>query len=432
MSLKDRLGRLTGEPDKSFQVDPGQDKNSELRRKIDQIMNRRERIAPARMSVTRKGVIPLEQIIAGEEARMPYGNFFLSRGTLNADNAHGHCRICDFAQPNMKAAAFLAGHHVYDSLSIAGGLFLDTETTGLAGGTGTFPFLIGLGWFEADSFITCQLFARDFSEEKAMLTYLSELASGKEFLVTFNGRAYDLNLLSARFILNRCQNNLADMPHIDLLHPSRRIFAHRLENARLSTIETYILGVERDGDVPGFEIPQRYFDWLHQRDGKLMEDVFKHNRLDIVSMASLLKCLADLVEDSQEMEHGNHGDFLKLAKLIHERGDIKKATKMLETLIMSHHLEVAMDARRSLSLIYKKAHRWEHASKIWQDLLAADQYDVFAVEELAKFYEHHTRELVKALELVRDFLDRALRLSNIERTSLEHRLQRLIHKISSK
>ena len=91
-------------------------------------------------------------IIAGEEARTPYGNFFLSQSTLNADDAHGHWRICDFAQPSMDAAAFLAGRQVFKDLSIAGGLFLDTETTGLAGGTGTFPFLIGLGWFEAGSF----------------------------------------------------------------------------------------------------------------------------------------------------------------------------------------------------------------------------------------------------------------------------------------
>ncbi len=162
----------------------------------------------------------------------------------------------------MEATAFLAGPRMSQDMSIEDGLFLDTETTGLAGGTGTFPFLIGLGWFEAGSFVTCQLFARDFSEERAMLRYLSELASGKQFLVTFNGKAYDLNLLAARFILNRSPDTLTTMPHIDLLHPSRRIFAHRLENARLSTIETHVLGVKREGDVPGFEIPQRYFDWL--------------------------------------------------------------------------------------------------------------------------------------------------------------------------
>ena len=431
MSLKDRLERLTGETDKSFESEPRQDKISELRRKIDQAMNRRERIAPARTPVTRRNAIPLEQIIAGEEARMPYGNFFLSRGTLNADDAHGHWRICDFARPSMKATAFLIGGHASEDLSIAGGLFLDTETTGLAGGTGTFPFLIGLGWFEAGAFITCQLFARDFSEERAMLTYLSELASTKQFLVTFNGKAYDLNLLTARFILNRCQDTLSAMPHIDLLHPSRRIFSHRLENARLSTIETHILGVERDGDVPGFEIPQRYFDWLRQHDGRLLEDVFKHNRLDIVSMASLLKYLADLLEGNEEMDHGHHGDLLKLAGLIHDRGDLQKAKRLLEALIMSHHPDVAMSARRSLSLIYKKTHCWEEAAQLWQHLLASKPHKTFASEELAKFYEHHARECGKALEIVRKMLDDGTHLNDAEHASLEHRLQRLLHKTSS-
>ena len=124
-----------------------------------------------------------------------------------------------------------------------------------------------------------------------MLAHLSELASAKRFLVTFNGRAYDLNLLSSRYILNRKEDVLLGMPHIDLLHPSRRMFAHRLENARLLTIEAHVLGVRRADDVPGYEIPQRYFDWLRRRDGRLMEDVFRHNRFDIVSMASLRKYL---------------------------------------------------------------------------------------------------------------------------------------------
>jgi len=431
MSLKDRLGRLTGETDKSLQIDSRQDKISELRRKIDSVMNRRERIVPKNVPVTRRTAMPLEDIIAGEEARMPYGNFFLSRGTLNADDAHGHWRICEFAQPNMKAAAFLIGNHASADLSITGGLFLDTETTGLAGGTGTFPFLIGLGWFEADAFITCQLFARDFSEERAMLMYLSELASTKQFLVTFNGKAFDLNLLMARFILNRCQDTLSVMPHIDLLHPSRRIFSHRLENARLSTIETHVLGVSRDGDVPGFEIPQRYFDWLRHRDGRLLEDVFKHNRLDIVSMASLLKYLTDLLEGNEGMNHSHHGDLLKLAGLIHDHGDLQRAKRLFEALVMSHNQEVAMNARRSLSLIYKKSHCWEEAAQLWQNLLASNPHKIFAAVELAKFYEHHARECMKALEIVRELLDDAAHLDHAEHTSLEHRLQRLLRKMSS-
>ena len=203
------------------------------------------------------------------------------------------------------------------------------------------------------------------------------------------------------------------------------MLAHRLENARLSTIETHVLGVERDGDVPGFEIPQRYFDWLRRRDGRLLEDVFTHNRLDVVSMASLLKYLTDLVEDSQEMGQGHHGDLLKMAGLIHERGDPEKAERMLESLLTSHQPDVAMSARRSLSLIYKKAHRWEEATRLWQDLLASNPHDFFAVEELAKFFEHHAREFGKALEIVSKLLDDSIHLSDDERVSLEHRLQRL-------
>ena len=297
------------------------------------------------------------------------------------------------------------------------------------GGTGTFPFLIGLGWFEAGSFVTCQLFARDFSEEGAMLRYLSELASGKQFLVTFNGRAYDLNLLTARFILNRCRDTLAAMPHIDLLHPSRRLLAHRLENARLSTIETHVLGVGRDGDVPGFEIPQRYFDWLRGA----TEGCWR--TFSAQQAGCRLYGIAPQVSDRpcgryRETGHSHHGDLLKMAGLIHERGDSEKAEKMLEALVLSHQMDVATSARQSLSLIYKKAHRWKEAAVLWQGLVASNPYDFFAVVELAKFYEHRAHECGKALQLVRKLLNQAAGLSDVERTSAERRLHRLLLKVS--
>jgi len=425
MSLRDRLGRLTGEPAIPNQADSPQKTIGELRRKIDEIMSRRERIARPRFAEAWQKAIPLEHVVAGEEIRTQHGNLFVSRNILKGNDSHGHVHISDFACLNMEATAFLSYPPMTIDLALEDGLFLDTETTGLAGGTGTFPFLIGLGWFDAGSFITCQLFARDFSEEKAMLRYLSDIASDKQFLVTFNGRAYDLNLLATRFILNRFQDTLTAKPHIDLLHPSRRVFAHRLENVRLSTIETNILGVWRNGDVPGFEIPQRYFDWLRVRDGKLLEDVFTHNRMDIISMASLLKHLADLTETCQETGQGQHIDFLKMATLLYERGNPEKAQKMLESLLGSNRIDVAIGARRSLSLMYKKARRWKDAIALWQEIVAINPHDVFAVEELAKFYEHHTRNFGKALEMVRKLLDEARNLSDTERESLEHRLHRL-------
>jgi uncharacterized protein YprB with RNaseH-like and TPR domain len=432
MSLKDRLGRLTGEPVQPVQADPKQERLSELRKRIEEVMNRKERLGSPHAPRVQGRPVPIEHVVTGEEAATEHGRFFISHSSLNADDFHGHTRVCDFACPGMHSAAILTGSQALADLSIEDGLFLDTETTGLAGGTGTFPFLIGLGWFEEGSFITCQLFARDFSEEKAMLTCLTDLASAKRFLVTFNGRAYDLNILSARFILNRSEDVLSLMPHIDLLHPSRRMFGSRLENARLVTIEANVLGVRREGDVPGYEIPQRYFDWLRRRDGRLLEDVFRHNRLDIVSIASLLKYLTDLVEGGSGITHAHHGDLLSAARLHHERGNLAAAMRMLVPLTGSHLAGVAKAARRSLSLIYKKTNQWDDAAELWEDMIGSDPLDVFAVEELAKFYEHHARKYEQALKIVHRVLDEARHLGETERRSLEHRMQRLWSKTASR
>jgi uncharacterized protein YprB with RNaseH-like and TPR domain len=429
MSLRDRIGRLTGETPVPDQYRTRQEKIDELRRKLDRALKPRERNRPSGLSPTRRQAAALEHVVIGEEARTSHGSFYVSRSSLEPSDTHGNSRICDLACLGMEAASFFSGPRLPKEASIDDGLFLDTETTGLVGGTGTFPFLIGLGWFESGSFVTCQLFARDFSEENAMLRYLGEIASMKRFLVTFNGKAYDLNLLATRFILNHCEDTLTALPHIDLLHPSRRILAHRLENARLATIEACVLGLERDGDVPGSEIPQRYFDWLRSRDGTVLEDVFKHNRQDIVSMAALLKYLADLMEEG-ETGRKHHGDLLKLAGLIHERGDSERAGRIFEMLSLSHYGEVAASARQSLSLMHKRARRWEEALAIWQELLDSDAHSFFAVEELAKFYEHNTREFGKAFELVQSFLDRA-RLSETERDAAGHRLRRLQRKLSA-
>jgi uncharacterized protein YprB with RNaseH-like and TPR domain len=430
MSLKDRINRLTGETPKPIQADPRQERISELRKRIEEVMNRRDHIAPAVVPQLRSGAVPLERVVEGEEVTTKHGRFFCSRSTLAGSDSHGHSRVSDLACLSMDTAAFLAGSQALMGFSLEDGLFLDTETTGLAGGTGTFPFLIGLGWFEKESFVTSQLFARDFSEERSMLAFLSELASARKFLVTFNGRAYDLNLLSSRYILNRTEDTLAGMPHIDLLHPSRRMLAHRLENARLVTIEAHVLGVRREDDVPGYEIPQRYFDWLRRRDGRLMEDVFRHNRLDIVSMASLLKHLAGLVEGGHEMPDAHPGDLLCAARLHHDRGDLAAAKRLLEPLKECAQPDIAMNARKSLSLIHKRSLQWDEAVSLWQEIIAMHPYDVFAVEELAKWYEHHARELGLAVEVVKRVLDEARHLAEAERQSLEHRMKRLLHKMT--
>lgn len=431
MSLRERLGRLTGEGAKPARQETRQDAIGELRKRIEEMVIRRDRLGRPGPAAYRPLTIPLEEVVTGEEVVTDHGRFFFSSSRIEETDRHGRALIRDLSRLDMGGVCILAGSDAFAGFSPGDALFIDTETTGLAGGTGTFPFLVGLGWFERGAFVTCQLFARDFSEEPPMLAYLREIAADRRFLVSFNGRAYDMNLLSARFVLNRQRDSLSGMPHLDLLHPGRRLLRHRMEDVRLATIEACVLGIERERDVPGWEIPRRYFDWLRSRDGGIMEGVFRHNRLDIVSMAALLKHLADLVGGCADPPGKHPGDVLAAARLLHDRGDLQSARNLYETIIVSSDREAALEAQRSLSLIHKRAGAWEVAVRLWNAILEEDPYDLFSVVELAKYHEHRRHDHGRAEMLVRSVLEGSLSLGDGERHALEHRLNRLIAKSST-
>jgi uncharacterized protein len=426
MSVKDRLKRMTGEAPGPGRGDPSRSEIiGELRRKIDAIMTRRESYPQRTVTHRPREIRPLNEVITGEEVANDRGTCFFSRSLFHGSTLHGSHEIASLTRADMDGAALLAGHPEIGDFAISDALFLDTETTGLAGGTGTLAFLVGLGWFEGEDFVVCQLFTRDFHEEGAMLTLLGEIARDKRFLVTFNGRSFDLTLLAARFILNRLRDPLSGMPHLDLLFPSRRLLAHRLENCRLATLESEVLGLTRVGDVPGFEIPARFFDWLKSRDASPLEEVFLHNRLDIVSMASLVMHLSHLVSGCS----GHHpADVLAAARLHLHQGCPGTGEAFLESLLDSPDPVVARDARMTLSLARKRQGLWEEAVAVWEDMLARDPHDPFAVEELAKWLEHRKGEFARAVGIVEGLLSAGRRLSPEDREAFAHRLVRLKRK----
>ncbi len=428
MSVKDRLKRLTGEVKQPLQEVSQQEIISELRKKIDTIMTRRASYPQQTVTCRPKAIRALHEAITGEEVANAHGKCYFSRTTYHAQSCHGCYRIAELTLADMEAAAILAGHPGIGSMNISDALFLDTETTGLAGGTGTFAFLIGIGWFEGEDFVVCQLFARDYHEEASMLTLLREIAQDKRFLVTFNGRAFDMTLLSARFILNRLNNPFIDMPHLDLLFPSRRILGHRLENSRLVTLESEILGLVRTGDVPGFEIPRRYFDWLQSRDASLLEDVFQHNRLDIVSMAALVSHLSVLLTGGCDRQDLHHADLLAAARLHLHQGSFESGLDMLRSLMVSPDPLIARDARVALSLAHKRRGLWKQAVSVWEEMIASDPHDLFAAEELAKWLEHRAYDYSRAIGIVTAVLSGRKALSRDEREGLSYRLVRLRRK----
>ena len=354
MSTIKRLQRLTGENSPKQRKSPRADEISELRRRIETITSRRPTITRKPASEPYENRFPLKDVIRGEEIVNAFGKFFIVHGHHAGSSKHGSRIIREMSALDMKAASLLANNADIASFHSKDALFLDTETTGLAGGTGTFAFLIGLGWFEDDAFLTQQLFARDFSEEKACLHFLLEVAQEKNFLVTYNGKTFDVGLLSTRFILNRLPDGLTAMPNLDLLHPARRLFGHRLENNRLSTMEKDIIGFHRYGDVPGSEIPQRYFDWLRNSDPRPLADVFEHNRLDVISMAALSAHLAELLDPEPNILRNEHADLLAASRLLVDRGDSFGARTILEALIKADNVHATLEARKSLSLIHKR------------------------------------------------------------------------------
>jgi len=385
---------------------------SALRRRIDAVLSRRPGSGPGAAFAASPRPEPgrprpLEEVLAGEEIVTAQGRFFCAGSAWGMTHRHGGCCLGDLSPLDMAGVAILANDASLAGLDFRRGIFLDTETTGLAGGAGTVAFLIGLGWFADTAFVVKQLFMRDYSEERAALLFLRELMADRQFLVTFNGKAFDVNLLAGRFILNRLADPLSGLPHLDLLHPARRLLKHRLENVRLGTLEGEILGLEREGDVPGYEIPQRYFDWLRCRDGRSLDAVFQHNSLDVLSMVSLTAHLTELVGGKGAAivagPPPTRGDLLAAARLCLHRGDTARAQGILTELRRCSCPITARQAAVLLSLVHKRTGEWSRAVGIWQGMLAQDLVPnsdtLFPLLELAKWYEHRAHDYREALNL---------------------------------
>ena len=438
MSVIKRLHRLTGEGDKEDRQDPGAarpadgDRSDQLRRlreRIDAVLSRRPEGARGEAPPAARGRgVPLEELVSGAEATNEAGHFFCARHVAGGSSRHGRFCIRDLAPLDMDRLAVLANDPDLRGFDYRQALFLDTETTGLAGGTGTVAFLIGLGRFEGDAFVTEQLFARDYAEERATLLFLKEHLRQSRFLVSFNGKAFDANLLASRFIMNRLPDPLAGLPHLDLLHSARRLLSHRLADRRLGALEGAVLGFEREGDIPGSEIPQRYFDWLRRRDGRLMADVFEHNRLDILSLAALAAHLTELIDPAEDNVRSHPGDRLAAARLFMARERHAEAVRLLDPLCGCTHPETAREASRELSLHHRRAKRWTEATALWEEMVRRDAQDLFALLELAKWCEHQCRDFRRALALTESAA--ACRLSPEERVRLTRRRERLEKKLA--
>lgn len=377
----------------------------------------------------------LENLLEGELIRHDAGACFVVETVHRLEDLHGLHAFGDVLRVSGSQLALISKDPELTYADLSRAVFLDTETTGLGMGAGTYVFLVGAGYFEPDGFHVKQFFLRGPNEETAFLAALGSFLREFSCMVTFNGKAFDWPMLESRFVRQRWASPFNDPPHVDLLHPARRLWKRRLESCALSSLEINILGVARTKeDVPGWEIPGRYFMYQRTGDGRQLEGVFYHNLQDILSLATLTVHIDRVLSDPLCGLVTEGIDFFCLGRAFDRAGDPELAVVCYEEglrrgLLVHQRGECLM----SLAIVQKRERRWDAALQCW-DLLIDEggSAALFARLELAKFYEHVERDYLQAL----DHVQSALRLAELydsawpeaSQRDLEHRQSRLLNR----
>jgi uncharacterized protein YprB with RNaseH-like and TPR domain len=327
-------------------------------------------------------------------------------------------------------------------------LFIDLETTGIAGGAGTYAFLVGCAWFAGGTFRTRQFFLSSFTAERALLEAVGDLGIEAGTVVTYNGKSFDVPLIETRFALHRLPSPFGEMPHIDMLHPARRMWRQVQKDApysdrqrdvpsscRLSTLEQHLCGYVREGDVPGFEIPARYFRYVHAGDPRPLAAVLEHNRLDLLSLALVTARAAQLLEDGPTAARTAR-EALGMGRLYERGGMMAEAKSSFARAIEFRDADedVRAEALRAFAHVARRLRHYDDAADAWRRVLGLTgcprPIEREASQALAVHHEHRRRDFVSA----RDF---TLRLLDVDenvtrRQAAEYRLARLDRKLESR
>jgi uncharacterized protein YprB with RNaseH-like and TPR domain len=380
----------------------------------------------------------IEALLPGEVVDADLGSFFLYREPYVLEYRHGHHTLSELLSHSPAGPALLARDERLARVDYRRMAFVDTETTGLAGGTGTYAFLVGVGLFEGEQFTIHQFFMRDYHEEPAQLAALGELLDGLEAVVSFNGKSFDLPLLETRFTMTRQIPRLVDAPHLDLLPAARRFWKYRLDSCALSSLEDHVLGVERtQDDVPGWLIPSLYVDYARSGDAREMPRIFYHNAQDILSLVTLTARMCDLLAAPLPPEEGLPSeDAYGLGRFFAEVGQVGRAEAAYAAAAHACQTPPVRElAARDLAYLLKRQERRGEALVWWQRLVESEGA-VYACEELAKHYEWHDEDLPQAMA----WTERAVTLAEAwprdakrqaTLDALAHRLRRLKHKVEA-
>ena len=347
----------------------------------------------------------IERLMTGEVVRTPHGEHFETERLWEPHRRHGSMDISALAELPEDLLDQLSGGAIARSHP-SKWAFLDTETTGLAGGAGTYAFLVGVGSIEPAGFRLRQFFMRDFGEEASQLSRLAEYLARFDVLITYNGKSYDQPLLETRFRMARARHPFDRMEHLDLLFGARRLWKLRLESCRLVDLENRILGVEREGDLPGEMIPYVYFEFLRTQEAFRVVPIFHHNAIDILSLACLTAIVPFAFRSPADAPLRHGPDLIGLARWLGQGGRRDEALSLFRRAVdMGLPDDLLFRTLWDIAAMEKRLGREAAALAAFVELAESrNPYRVRALEELAKHYEHRERNCAMALEMTRNAL----------------------------
>jgi len=385
--------------------------------------------APARAQALPPRYRRLAEAVGGDLVSGPGGTFCRVTRRYPFGHPYGVTQLTRPDDNGEVALSSFSAHEVAGETRLNDLLFFDTETTGL-GGAGAVPFLIGCGSLTPAGFEIRQYLLPDYSDEAAMLEeILTEFDPGRT-AVSYNGAAFDMTLLKARLIINRVAREVPCAGHIDLLHPTRRLYRRRLADCSLSNVEREIFRFFRAGDVPGYLVPSVYFDWLEAENSDQLDQVLEHNRLDILSLFFLLTHIDEVFRsDGINLYHSD--DIYSLSRVFGRRHRHDKIVANYERLDSPLPAPLTPEMLWYHAMAFKRAGELNRAVELWTRLAETESREAFkALTELAKYHEHCTRDLNQACQRAGQAVELCPPEGSLRRAAL-HRLDRLRKKVTA-
>lgn len=367
----------------------------------------------------------IDEYMSGQEVETPLGRHFETERVYERHKLHGSFEIATLEVLNDDLLGAISAGDVAPAPA-ARWAFLDTETTGLAGGSGTYAFLIGVGRIAEDGFRVRQFFMRDYGEEASLLYALEQHLAEFDTLITYNGKTYDIPLLETRYRMSRSRPPFSRMGHLDLLHGARRLWRLRCESCRLTALESQILGVEREGDLPGEMIPYVYFEYLRSGEAMRLVPVFHHNAVDILTLACLTGIVPQAFRSPAEASLTHGAEWIGLGRWLLKAGKREQALALFRRGVEDKIPDpLLFRTLWDIATLEKQLGHLDNALTVLTDLSTCENpCRSRALVELAKHYEHRERDYSLALELT----EAAIRLEDTP--ELRHRRARLNRHLS--